>query len=75
MQVLASPMETKMANTTLISQAQAQQQKAFLEQDLKKALTIKNGITGNGMTIAGQEVIVDSSAARLIGESHTNKRL
>jgi len=35
MQVLASPMEAEMANTTLISQAQAQQQKAILEQDLQ----------------------------------------
>ncbi len=34
-QVLASPLETKMANTTLISLAQAQQQKVLLEQDFQ----------------------------------------
>src|SRR5437879_13723715 len=35
MQVLASPMETQIANTTLMTQAQAQQQKVFLEQAFK----------------------------------------
>jgi hypothetical protein len=35
MQVLASPLETKMANTTLISLAQAQQQKVLVEQDFQ----------------------------------------
>ena len=75
MQVMASPLETEMANTTLISQAQAQQQKAFQEQDLKQALALKNGLTSNAMTIAGQEVIVNSSVTHLISEGRSNKRL
>lgn len=74
MQVLASPKETEMANTTLISQAQAQQQKAFLEQDLKQTLSIKKSMEDNALAIAEKEVIVDSSATRLISESRTNKR-
>jgi len=40
MQVLASPMETEMANTTLITQAQAQQQKVLLEQDLQQTMEL-----------------------------------
>jgi hypothetical protein len=46
MQVLASPMEAEMANTTLISQAQAQQQKAFLEQDLQHLAEMNKQLEG-----------------------------
>jgi hypothetical protein len=40
MQVLASPMETQMANTTLVTLAQVQQQKVLLEQDLQHLATL-----------------------------------
>jgi hypothetical protein len=46
MQVLASPMETKMANTTLITQAQAQQQKVFLEQDFQHLAEMNKQLEG-----------------------------
>ncbi len=46
MQVLASPLETKMANTTLISLAQAQQQKVILEQNFQHLTDINKQLEG-----------------------------
>jgi hypothetical protein len=67
MQVLASPMETQMANTTLISQAQAQQQKVFLEQDLQHLADLNKKLEGNSTAVAQavrQGIVVDSSTPR-----------
>jgi hypothetical protein len=47
MQVLASPMETQMANTTLISMAQAQQQKVLLEQDFQHLTDLNKQLEGS----------------------------
>lgn len=47
MQVLASPMEAKMANTTLITQAQAQQQQVFLEQDFQHLVGLNKQLEGS----------------------------
>src|SRR5260370_32517347 len=62
-----------MANTTLISLAQAQQQKALLEQDFQRMTTLKHELDGNGKPAPEkprQQVIVDSAATRLLGEDH-----
>jgi len=64
MQVLASPMETQMANTTLITQAQAQQQKAFLEQDLQLIAELNKQLEGDTTALtrtAHEGIVVDSS--------------
>jgi len=47
MQVLASPMETEMANTTLISQAQAQQQKELLGQNFQDLADLNKQLEGS----------------------------
>jgi len=75
MQVLASPKEAEMANTTLISLAQAQQQKAFLEQDFRHMAALKKELQGEIKSDTGQsgrEMIVDSRAARVLEESYAN---
>src|SRR2546430_841648 len=77
MQVVASPKEAEMANTTLVSLAQAQQQKAFLEQDLRCIAALKKELEGQPKETARpsgesgqQQVIVDSAAMRVLGEPH-----
>jgi len=51
MQVLASPMEAKMANTTLITQAQAQQQQVFLEQDFQHMMGLNKQLEGSAQRL------------------------
>jgi hypothetical protein len=70
MEVLASPKETEMANTTLVL-SQPQQQEASPEQDLEPEKVLKNG---SPMTdkLAQQRLVVDSSANRAIGERNSN---
>jgi hypothetical protein len=60
MEVMASPMETEMANTTLI----LQQQTADPEEDAGKGPS-----TGK---LGDQRVVVDSSATRSIGERNAS---
>jgi hypothetical protein len=63
MQVVASPRETEMANTTLISQAQAQMQKAFLEQDLQQMAELNSKLEANKTALtrtAHEGIVVDS---------------
>jgi hypothetical protein len=63
MQVVASPKETEMANTTLISQAQAHMQKAFLEQDLQRMAELNKKLEANKTALtrtAHQGIVVDS---------------
>ncbi len=76
MQVVASPKEAEMANTTLVSLAQAQQQKALLEQDFQRMTTLEHELDGNGKPAPEkprQQVIVDSAATRLLGEDHVKE--
>jgi len=75
MQVVASPKEAEMANTTLISLAQAHMQKASLEEDFQRMAALKKELEESAMGVPGkpeQRVIVDSSATRVLGESHAN---
>jgi len=76
MQVVASPKEAEMANTTLISLAQAQQQKAFLEQDFQRMAALKKELEGSVKAVpeeSERQVIVNSAATRVLGESHANQ--
>jgi hypothetical protein len=62
MQVIASPRETEMANTTLISQAQVQLQRAFLEQDLQRMAELNKVLDGNSTALtrtARNGIVVD----------------
>jgi hypothetical protein len=71
MEVLASPKETEMANTTLIL-SQSQPQAASPEQDggdLEKAQ--KNGSSGMDK-LAQQRIVVDASANHVNGERNSN---
>lgn len=54
MQVLASPMETQMANTTLITLAQLQQQKVFLEQDMQQLVGLNKQLEAVPLQLPGQ---------------------
>jgi len=66
MEVMASPMETDMANTTLILQKQADDDQEAADQAKVK---------GGGSTTTGklnQRVVVDSSATRAIGERNSS---
>jgi hypothetical protein len=70
MEVLASPKETEMANTTLIL-SQPQQHEEGPEQDLDLEKVHKNGSSGTDKTTQ-QRIIVDSSASRAISERNSN---
>jgi len=80
MEVMASPMESEMANTTLITQAQQQQE--LSEQDSQPAVDMDAGKgpkSGSSATSPGttgklpqQRVVVDSSAIRAIVERNSN---
>jgi hypothetical protein len=70
MEVLASPKETEMANTTLIL-SQPQEQEESIESDLDPSKALKNGSSNNADKLA-QRVVVDSSANRAIGERNSN---
>jgi len=70
MEVLASPKETEMANTTLIL-SQPQQQEESIEPDLDPSKALKNGSSNNADKLA-QRVVVDSSANRAISERNSN---
>jgi hypothetical protein len=70
MEVLASPKETEMANTTLVL-SQSQPQEASPEQDLDPEKAHKNGSSGTDK-LAQQRLVVDSSANRAIGERNSN---
>jgi len=66
MQVLASPMEAQMANTTLITQAQAQQQQVFLEQDLQHLADLNKQLEGTTQLLLPEgngQIQVDSHGA------------
>ncbi len=69
MEVLASPKETEMANTTLIV-SQPQQQEAPPEQHLDPEKVHKNGSPATDK-LAQQRIVVDSSASRAIGERNS----
>jgi hypothetical protein len=65
MEVMASPMETDMANTTLILQKQADD-----DQEAADQAKVKGGSTTTGKL--NQRVVVDSSATRAIGERNSS---
>src|SRR5260370_18395809 len=65
MQVLASPKEAEMANTTLISLAQAHMQKASLEENFQPMIALKKELEESAMVMPckpDQRVISDESA-------------
>ena len=67
MQVLASPKEAEMANTTLVTLAQLQQQKELLEQDLQQTMDLNKQLAGDATAlarVAQDGIVVDSSAPR-----------
>ena len=69
MQVLASPMEAEMASTTLVTLAQAQQQKVLLEQDLQRTVELNKQLEGDATAITRavrDEIVVDSPVPRPI---------
>jgi len=82
MEVVASPMETEMANTTLISLSEAQMQQEPSEQDSQHTVNMDQGrgpkggssstSLGNTGKLPQQRVIVDSSATRAIAERNSN---
>jgi len=73
MEVVASPKESEMANTTLVSLSQTQETP---EQDLQRMDADKGFKGGSSATgkLPQQRIVVDSSATRAIAErnSHTN---
>jgi hypothetical protein len=70
MEVLASPKETEMANTTLIL-SPSQRQEASSEQNRDPEKAHKNGSSGTDK-LAQQRIVVDSSAGRANGERNSN---
>jgi len=72
MQVLASPMEAEIANTTLVTTtlvtlAQLQQQKEFIEQELQKTVELNKQLEGDAMAITRavrDGIVVDSPVPR-----------
>src|SRR5262249_7601461 len=67
MQVLASPKEAEMANTTLVTLAQFQQQKELLEQDLQQTVDLNKQLEGDATAITRavrEGIVVDSPVSR-----------